>query len=104
METEIILPRLTLSYYFLFAIFILAVFFIAWLLLKNRETARNCIIKVVYLAGSYIVAQISFKGFRFSTHTFQADFIRILLRTIVIYLLVLIAAEIFNGRKKIKDS
>lgn len=100
MGNEIILPRLVLSYYFLIAVIITVVFLILWVLFKKRQTVKRCISKVFMLTGAYIIAQISYKGFKFPTHTLQEDLIYILFRTIIIYLIALIVTEITNSKTK----
>lgn len=110
MENEIILskvtdhviqlPRLVLSYYISIAFIITVVLFILWLIFKKKEIVSRCISKIYLLTGSYIVSQISLKGFKFTTYTIQKDLIIILFRTLVIYLIVLIANEIIFSNTK----
>lgn len=95
---ESVLPRLALSYYFLLAAGITVVSTALWLLLKNRKTVRQCISKVFMLTGSYMIGQLSYKGIRFSTYTLQMDLIYILLRTIFIYLVLLILTDVIFAK------
>lgn len=97
-EHEVILPRLTLSYYILLAILITAILFILWLVFKNKEIIRKCISKILMLTSSYIVSQISLKGFKFATYTLQEDLIIILFRTLFIFLILLIINELILSR------
>ena len=98
MGNEIVLSRLALAYYFYVAVIITFIFLIVWFLLKKRETARRCISKVFMLTGSFVAGLISYKGFSFASYTLEEDLMYILIRTIIIYLIVLIVSELISSK------
>ena len=101
----IVLPRLALNYYFMFAGSILIILGVIWLLLKILPSTRNISRSFTWLAIAafplaYMISHIAIKGFTTTSWNFMRDFQHILIAAVFAYLSILLGISILKNRKK----
>lgn len=96
------LPRLVLSYYFLFAVVCAVVLLVIWLFVRRGAKGKAIVETVLFYPLSYCVAHAMIAGYRPKTYTSGRDFMFILFISILIYGGVLLARSIIKERKEIK--
>ncbi|OCA85243.1 anti-sigma factor family protein [Pseudobacillus wudalianchiensis] len=92
----IMLPRLVLSYYVIFAIGFLLICGIGLVIFRKNEKIRNVLEKIILLPISYLFAHLLIKGLHSTTYLARRDFYAILLVTISLYFALLAGRNILK--------
>lgn len=97
------LPRLTLGYYFLLAVFLFIILLVVWFVVKNRAGVRVWVERILFFPVSYMIGHFIILGFHFTTYSMPRDFLLILALSILLYCGFLLAHNIYKLRKEIME-
>ena len=95
----ITLPRLVLLPYFILAAFVLVIFAVLRLILKNKPEIIVWIDRAILFPISYMAAQLCTKGINFTTYSSQRDFCIIALAAILFYLAMLTGKSLYQAKR-----
>ena len=84
-DSSIILPRLFLAYYAVFAAVLASVCIVMTALLRRRKAARRIVWRIALAPLSYLIAHVLIKGFSTVTYSGFRDLFLILLTAIPVY-------------------
>lgn len=93
------LPRLFLTYYALYAAIFAIICLILLILLRKNETAKNIMMKLLFVPIAYLLSHLFLKGFISSSYSATHDFFTILLIMFPLYCTLLIATRLLKHQK-----
>lgn len=96
---SIILPRLVLNFYKLIAIVITALGVIICLAIRKNPKTLKAAIRLTLIPASYCISSLCVTGFSSTTYSPAKDFSGILLVMIPLYLVLITAAGMIEGKK-----
>lgn len=99
---KISLPKLTLGYYLILAVFALVITALARMLLK-KTAARIWTERAMLYPVCYIIAHLCIVGFSFTSYSMARDFALIVFVSLLLYCGFLLAHRIWRLRKEIQQ-
>ncbi|MBQ8092542.1 MAG: zf-HC2 domain-containing protein [Clostridia bacterium] len=94
-----VLPRLALSYYWLFACILTIISSLLWLFFRKKKAA-GCLRQVCFAPLSYILAHPLLKGLNASTFFMDTDFCSILIISTALYILFTLSWQAYLEYRK----
>jgi hypothetical protein len=103
-QNVVILPRLMLNYYFTLAAFSFVVLAVLRFILRNKQTLRVWIERVLLFPAAYILGHVCVKGFTMKTYSIGRDVSLILLIAILFYLAGLLGMGFYRAWKEKREA
>lgn len=105
----IILPRLTLNYYFMFAGALLFIMGVIWFLLKTLPSTRTFLYPFIWLTIAalplaYMISHLAIKGFNSTSWEILADLRHILIAAFFAYIFIVLGINYLKERIKIRST
>lgn len=97
------LPRLTLNYYFAFAVLLIFILLLFRIGFRKKEKIKARIEKIIFLPLSYIFAYFITQNIQMQTYSMQRDFAITVLLTLAIYCVFFCLDQIYKRRKRKKE-
>lgn len=98
----VVLPRLALVYYLIFAGLAVVLGGVLLLLFRKNRQVRLWLERIVLFPAAYIVSHILTKGFTTITYSMTRDLVFILLVTILLYAAGLLGISLYRDKKEIR--
>ncbi len=102
-ESTIVLPRLSLGYYLILAVAVLAVLGIVWILTRRKAEVRVWIERIGLYPAAYIISHCIVSGINWASYSFPRDFALIIFISILLYSSLLLAHNIWRLKREIKE-
>lgn len=101
---SITLPRLTLGYYLILAIFGFCALLIAWFIFRSKPNIKIWIERFILYPVSYIIGHFIVSGMNSTSYSLERDFMLIIFLSILIYSGMLLARSLYLLRKEINST
>ncbi len=102
-ESTIVLPRLSLGYYLILAVAVLAALGIVWILTRRKAEVRVWIERIGLYPAAYIISHCIVSGINWASYSFPRDFALIIFISILLYSSLLLAHNIWRLKREIKE-
>lgn len=102
-ESAIVLPRLSLGYFLILAAGALAVLGIVWLLIRKKAELRVWVERIGLYPVAYIISHCIVSGTGWASYSLPRDFCLIVFLSILLYSGLLLAHNIWQLKKEIKE-
>lgn len=101
---RIVLPRLTLNYYFILAAVLLMGLGVVWLIFRKKAKVRVWTERIAFYPLAYIVSHCIVSGFHWDTYALARDFSLTVFLSILLYGGLLLAHNVLLLKKEIKET
>jgi len=99
----ITLPRLSLGYYLILAVFTFAALFALRFIVRKKDNFRIWVEKLLLYPLSYIIAHLCIMGITTTSYSMPRDFFLILFVSVLLYCGLLLVVNIYQLHKEIKS-
>lgn len=99
----ITLPRLTLGYYLMLALACFGGLLIVWFVFRRRENIKIWVERIMLYPVSYAAGHFAVSGLKSTSYSMQRDFLLIIFLSVLIYCGLLLAHNIYQLRREVKD-
>lgn len=108
-DNFIVLPRLSLNYYFMFAGALLIIMGVIWFLLKILPSTRTLLspftwLTIAALPLAYMISHLAIKGFNSTSWDLISDLQHILIAAFFAYIFIVLGINCLTERKKVQST
>lgn len=102
-ESTVVMPRLSLGYYLIFAVTALAVLGVVWLFVRRKAKARAWIERIGLYPAAYIISHCIVSGIGGASYSLPRDLSLIIFISVLLYGGLLLAHNIWRLKREINQ-